>query len=80
MESSMSFLRVSLILFAVSLVGCAQRQDIEVAEVARKELVRRNISIDLHGLKESTKSRNLDGAYLFENVGFFSSISDSDLK
>lgn len=74
----MPFFRVSLILLAASLAGCAQRQDIEA--VARQELVRRNISIDLRGLKESTQSRNLDGAYLFENVGFFSSISDSDFK
>lgn len=74
----MSFLRLSVVLLAASLTACAQGPNIEAA--ARKELVRRNISIDLRGLKEATQSRDLDGAYLFEDVGFFASISNADFK
>jgi len=74
----MSFLRLSVVLLAASLTACAQGPNIEAA--ARQELVRRNISIDLRGLKEATQSRELDGAYLFEDVGFFASISNADFK
>lgn len=74
----MSFFKVSLILLATFLAACAQQPDIEAA--ARKELVRRNISIDVRGLKEATQSRNLDGAYLFEDIGFFANLSEADFK
>jgi hypothetical protein len=74
----MSFLRLSAVLLAASLAACAHQPNIEAA--ARQELVRRNISIDLRGLKEATQSRDLDGAYLFEDVGFFAGISNADFK
>lgn len=74
----MSFSRVSIVLFATVLAACMQQLNSEPA--ARQELVRRNISIDLRGLKEATQSRNLDGAYLFEDVGFFATISSADFK
>lgn len=74
----MSLLRIAAIALAVCLAACAQKPNTEAA--ARKELVRRNISVDLQGLKQATQSRNLDGAYLFEEVGYFATISADDFK
>lgn len=49
-------------------------------DIALEELKDRNISFDLKGLKTSTYKENSDGAYIFENAGYFQIISDSDFK
>lgn len=74
----MTFLRLLAISLAVSVAGCAQNPNMEAA--AREELGRRNISIDIAGLRKATSGQNDDGAYLFEDVGYFAGISDADFK
>lgn len=65
-------------LLAMLTSGCetpTDRRDQVLAELAQ-----RGISIDLEGLKASTRSRSYDGAYLFDEIGFFDDITDADLK
>lgn len=72
------FIALGFLLGAAALTSCAQTPDIEGP--AREELARREIAIDIAGLKEATRRPYADGAYLFEDVGYFSTISDGDFK
>tara|TARA_R110001606_G_scaffold399268_1_gene583205 strand:+ start:101308 stop:102159 length:852 start_codon:yes stop_codon:yes gene_type:complete len=66
------------VLFALLASGCEMPSD-NSAE-ARTELARRGISLDIDGLKASTKARSSDGAFLFAEISFFDNITDADLK
>ena len=78
----MNLLRILLAtLLAAVFSGCSQHSANSAAETAaREELARRNIPVTLAGLKQATTRRNHDGAYLFEDVGFFADISDVDFR
>ncbi len=78
----MNLLRILLAgLLATVFSGCSQQAANSAAETAaREELARRNIPVTLAGLKQATTRRNHDGAYLFEDAGFFAEISDVDFR
>ena len=78
----MNLLRILLAgLLATVFSGCSQQAANSAAETAaREELARRNIPVTLAGLKQSTTGRNHDGAYLFEDTGFFAEISDANFR
>ena len=78
----MNLLRILLAgLLATVFSGCSQQASNSAAEAAaREELARRNIPVTLAGLKQATTGRNHDGAYLFEDAGFFAEISDASFR
>ncbi|GGC93888.1 ankyrin repeat domain-containing protein [Halopseudomonas salina] len=65
-------------LLALLTNGCEAPSDNRDSALA--ELAQRGISIDMDGLKASTRTRSYDGAFLFDEIGFFDDISDADLK
>lgn len=67
-----------VVLLALLTSGCERPSENHDEVLA--ELDRRGISIDLDGMKASTRTRSYDGAYLFDEIGFFDNISDADLK
>lgn len=69
-------------LFCLLLAACSSQPDLRDRnhELALRELQRREVSFDLAGLVQSTRRAQDDGAYLFEEAGFFRDIDDATFK
>lgn len=67
-----------IILLALLVSGCERSSENHDDVLA--ELDRRGISIDIDGMKAATRTRSNDGAFLFDEIGFFDNINDADLK
>ncbi|TWI03408.1 ankyrin repeat protein [Luteimonas cucumeris] len=64
------------------LAGCSSQPPLgeRNRELALRELERREVSFDIVGLENSTRRAQDDGAYLFEEAGFFRDTGDAAFK
>src|SRR5690606_23353176 len=71
-----------LLVLPVLLAGCGSQPDLRERnrELAMQEIGRRELSFDLQGLQQATRRAHDDGAYLFEEAGFFRDIDDAAFK
>lgn len=73
----MSYKQIILFTLIAIITGCSE---VDVKKLAHEEIKNRKLTYDLAGLKKSTSHLNSDGAFVFENAGFFEQISDADFK
>lgn len=64
------------------LAGCGSAPDTrgQDRQLALDELARRQVAFDLEGLKGATRRAQDDGAYLFDEAGFFDGLDDAGFK
>lgn len=71
----MRVIQVICLLAFTMMAGCSSREG--SVRMVREELRRRDVGFDLVGLKQATSKPDADGAYLFEEAGFFSDLDDA---
>lgn len=78
----MKTIHLSCVVLCLLLAACSSHPDPRERnrELALRELQRREVSFDLAGLEKSTHRAQDDGAYLFEEAGFFRDIDDAAFK
>lgn len=76
-DNPMLYKKIILFILLAILTGCSE---VDEKKLAHEEIKNRKLTYDLVGLKKSTSNLNSDGAFVFENAGFFDQISEADFK